>query len=184
VADSAVIRDYQPMMRRVQTYLLAAFSLATLGAAAPGPSEVALSGDVPNNATLTVAELEKLGPETASWSDNDQSHAVYGVVLEKILAQAGFAPGPKGKGVSTRDKRAGLKKILRVSAADGFEAIFSLGELLEEVGNTKAMLIWKMDGKPLPASAGVFRVVVLTDKEPSRSIYKVSTMEVIDMRKK
>jgi DMSO/TMAO reductase YedYZ molybdopterin-dependent catalytic subunit len=67
-------------------------------------------------------------------------------------------------------------------ARDGFQAVFSCAELAEEMGATKAMLIWKIDGKPLAPEQGPVRIVVLTDKEASRSVYGVEKLEVIDLR--
>jgi hypothetical protein len=37
-------------------------------------------------------------------------------------------------------------------------------------------------GKPLPADRGPLRLVVLTDKEPSRSVHSVNRLEVLDLR--
>jgi hypothetical protein len=41
---------------------------------------------------------------------------------------------------------------------------------------------WKIDGKPLPADRGPLRLVVLTAKEPSRSVYGVRKLEGLDLR--
>jgi hypothetical protein len=40
------------------------------------------------------------------------------------------------------------------------------------------------DGKPLPEDRGPLRLVVLTDKEPSRSIYNLRKLEILDLRGK
>ena len=74
-----------------------------------------------------------------------------------------------------------LPLAVRASAADGFEAVFSCAELFESMGATRAMIVWKVDGKPLAADRGPLRLVVLTDKEPSRSIHGLRTIEVLDL---
>lgn len=50
------------------------------------------------------------------------------------------------------------------------------------MGPTRALLVWKMDGKPLPETMGPFRLVVLTDQEPSRSVFQLVKLEIIDLR--
>jgi hypothetical protein len=40
---------------------------------------------------------------------------------------------------------------------------------------------WEVDGKPLSPEEAPFRIVVTTDKEPSRSLYKLTRLEVVDL---
>jgi hypothetical protein len=81
------------------------------------------------------------------------------------------------------EKRSGWKKIVVASAADGFQAVFSCAEIAEQMGPTRVMVVFSLDGKPLAAGKGPLRLVVLTDKEPSRSLYQLSSLEVVDVRK-
>ena len=69
------------------------------------------------------------------------------------------------------------------AARDGFQAVFSAAELTEGMGKTQVLLIWMLDGKPLPADAGPLRLVVLSDGEPSRSLFQLSRIDVVDMRR-
>lgn len=50
------------------------------------------------------------------------------------------------------------------------------------MGPTRALVVWKIDGQPLPPGTGPFRIVVLTDQEPSRSVFAVAKLEVLDLR--
>jgi hypothetical protein len=77
--------------------------------------------------------------------------------LNRILTRFGFEPGTMGKDVPKHEKRKGWRMAIRASAPDGFEAILSCAEV------------------PL-------RLVVLTDKQPSRSVYGVRKLEVLDLR--
>jgi DMSO/TMAO reductase YedYZ molybdopterin-dependent catalytic subunit len=133
-----------------------------------------------NGTQLDLDQLKKLGTETADWSVHGQAHKVTGVPLEKVLQKAGFEAGRMGKDVPPKEKRAGLKKIVIATASDGFEAIFSAGELLSEVGNTRVLVVWEIDGKPLSEREAPLRIVVLTDKDPSRSLYKLQSLEIAD----
>jgi DMSO/TMAO reductase YedYZ molybdopterin-dependent catalytic subunit len=161
----------------VGTTLLAGSVLA----APPAPG-VALTGAVPKPMSFAQKDLQALGTVTESWTEHGTSHQVSGVPLDKVLAAAGFAPGVMGKEVPKREKRAGWKMALRVTATDGFQAVFSCAELWEGMGATRALLVWDVDGKPLGPELGPFRIVVLTDREPSRSVHNVTKLEVLDLR--
>jgi DMSO/TMAO reductase YedYZ molybdopterin-dependent catalytic subunit len=46
----------------------------------------------------------------------------------------------------------------------------------------RALVAWEIDGKPVSPEEAPFRLVVTTDKEPARSIYKLVRLEVVDLR--
>jgi DMSO/TMAO reductase YedYZ molybdopterin-dependent catalytic subunit len=141
-----------------------------------------IGGALPKTGTLKLAELEAMAPVAATWSMHGERHQISGVPVERVLTRFGFEPGPMGKEVPKREKRRGWRLAVRASAADGFEAIFSCAEVFESMGATRAMIVWKLDGKPLASDRGPLRLIVLTDKEPSRSIYGLRKLEVIDLR--
>ncbi len=102
--------------------------------------------------------------------------------MSKVLDAAGFSPGANGRDVPKTEKRAGWKMALRVTGADGYQTIFSCAELAEAMGPTRAYLVWQVDGAPVRGARGPFRIVVLTDREASRSVQSVTTLEVLDLR--
>ena len=169
------------MSQTVSLALLALLS-ATSASAAPAPTVLAVSGDLPRIGALSMAELEALGPTSSTWTAHGEKHEVQGVALEKVLSHFGFDPGPMGKDVPRREKRRGWRMVVIASAPDGFQAVLSCAEIFESMGATRALVIWKIDGKPLPADRGPLRLAVLTDKEPSRSIYDLRTVRVMDLR--
>jgi DMSO/TMAO reductase YedYZ molybdopterin-dependent catalytic subunit len=140
-------------------------------------------GDVEKPGTLQLAELEAMGPTSASYTVHDHTQTVIGVPLHKVLARYGVVPGPMSKTMAPADKRPGYKKVVVASAPDGFQAVFSLAELSEGMGKTQVLVVWKADGKPLPPAQGPLRLVVLTDGEPSRSVHQLRTLDVTDMRR-
>ena len=144
-------------------------------------TQVELAGDIPTPGLITREELLALGPVEASWSAHGQTHQVRGVRVDKLLAARGFVAGKMGKDVPKAEKRAGWRKLLLVTAADGYQALLSSAEIFEEMGPTRALLIWELDGQPLPAEQGPLRLVVTTDREPSRSIFAVRRLELIDL---
>jgi DMSO/TMAO reductase YedYZ molybdopterin-dependent catalytic subunit len=123
-----------------------------------------------------------MSPVTATWSAHGQKHEVRGVPLDKLLTRFGFEVGAMGKDVPKQEKRKGWRMVVVASAADGFQAVLSCAEFFESMGATRSLVAWKVDGKPLPAGRGPLRLVVLTDKEPSRSIYGLRQLEVVDLR--
>jgi len=100
---------------------------------------------------LTQADLETLGPTTAEWTSHGEK------------------------------KHPGDRKVLLATGADGYTAVFRTAELVEAIGPTRALRVWKIDGKPLPKEQGDFRLVVLTDKEGARCVYQLVKLELIDV---
>lgn len=162
-----------------RSLLLAAWLLIPSVALADAPS-LEVAGALPKTGKLTLKELEAMKPEKASWTNHGKQHEVEGVPVSKVLAAFGFTPGPMSKDMPPTEKRLGYKKVLVATAKDGFQAVFSCAELAEGMGATRALLVWKVDGKPLPPEQAPFRLVVLTDQEPSRSPWAVVKIEVID----
>jgi hypothetical protein len=154
-----------------------------LALAAPSATAgLAVAGDLPRTGTLAVADLAKMAPEAFEVDGNSGKHRARGVRLDRILTHFGFSPGDMGKGESLRDKRAGWKKVVRATAADGFEAAFSCAELSDQMGPTRAYVVFELDGKPLAPDMGPLRLAVPTDKEPSRSLRQLVRVEVLDLR--
>ncbi len=193
-------------MRRLGPALVALLSLASSSARADAPPEAGsaaqrapgaaaaaqgdaleLSGELPRPGPVTVDELKSLGAQEATWTAHGEEHRVLGVRLDKLLRARGFTPGPMGKvagkEVPKSEKRAGWRRVVLATAADGYQALFGCAEIDAEMGPTQALLIWQLDGKPLPAGQGPLRLVVLTDREPSRSIYAVRKLELLDVPK-
>lgn len=182
------MRDFPAPARRSLAAL--SFSLlldagsAVAAAPAPPPAEaIQVRGEVSAPGPLTVAELQKLGAISATWTVHGKSRTVVGVPLAKALERFGVVPGPMSKEMAPADKRPGYKKAIVASAADGFQAVFSLAEVTEGMGKTQALLVWQLDGQPLPAEQRPLRLIVLSDGEPSRSIYRLQRLDVVDLRK-
>jgi DMSO/TMAO reductase YedYZ molybdopterin-dependent catalytic subunit len=149
--------------------------------AAPAPAaSVRVEGALPNSATLTKADLEKLGAVTVPWTSHGQTHQVTGVRVDTVLVSLGFTPGPMGKDVSVKEKVKGYRQVLVATARDGFQAVFSCAEVSQGMGPTAAYIVWQVDGQPLSAEVGPLRLVVTTDGEPARSIRQLSQLHVSD----
>lgn len=148
-----------------------------------GPEQISIAGDLPRTGHLSQEDLEKLGPVDIEFTLKEGTHTFRGVPVDKVLEHFGFDKGPETPETPPREKRTGWRKVLVASAPDGFQAVFSCAEVVQSMGATKAYLAWKMDGKDLPTDAGPFRLVVPSDQERARSIYRLNRIDVVDMQK-
>ena len=153
------------------------------GGSPPVPS-VAVRGDLPRSGTVTFPELEKLAPVEVTWKHHEKSYQFTGVPLETVVAQFGLTSGEKSETVSKSEKRSGYKFVIVASSPDGYQAVYSFAEIAATNGTpSKVFLVWKLDGKPLPEDMGPFRLVSTTDGEGARSVYHLSSLDIVDMRK-
>ena len=143
---------------------------------------VVVDGELIKGASLSVKELQAIGAVTIDWSDKRGAHKVTGVRLDKVLLSLGFTEGATGPRVDPKLKHQGLRGAVIATAADGFEAVFSIGELLETLGATTALIVWEMDGQPLAPNLGPFRLVVSTDKGSSRALHQLTSLRVVSLK--
>src|SRR5262249_61347725 len=107
------------------------------------------------------------GEETGTTGGATQR--VRGVPLQKTLAEVGVERGERGPSLAPPKKVRGLRQAVVVTARDGFQSVFSVGELWPGVGPTRVLVVDQVDGKPLDAAEGPLRLLVLTDQAPSPS---------------
>jgi hypothetical protein len=125
-----------------------------------------------NHQAVSVEALEKLGLQKAQWTEKGVVHVVEGVPMEAVLGSV----EPADAGV--RPKHASWRQVVLARASDGYSAVFSSGEIAAGLGNTKVLVVTRQDGAPLSGKLGRFRLAVLTDKEPARSIFQLESLEV------
>jgi len=152
------------------------------GSPAASVPTLRLQGALPRPATLTVTDLEAIGGEIVEWTFRDQHHVYRGLRLDHLLTAHGFEPGPGGAAVPPAERRAGWRRVLVASGADGVFAVFTLAELMPEMGPSRAFVVWRRDDQPLPDDEGPLRLVVPTDAKGSRGVRGLIGLEVFDMR--
>ncbi len=144
---------------------------------------IEVRGDLTQPGRLTPADLAALPRVTATWKIHEKTHTVVGVALEQVLRRFGWEPGVMSKTVPPTEKRAGYKRVVVDTAQDGFQAVFSAAELAQGMGPSQVLLVSTVDGKPLPPEQGPLRLVVPSDGEPSRSLYQIARIDLVDMRR-
>lgn len=151
--------------------LLAALSLG-LNAA-----ELTVKGDIASPLVLKTDEIAQMPHETVSIPDHDGSSASYeGVPLREILRKAGVPFGKDLRGKA-------LASYIIAKAKDGYEVVFSLGELDAAFGNESILVADKVGGKPLFEYQGPLRLVCPNDKAGARSVRMLETIELVRLQK-
>ena len=78
---------------------------------------------------------------------------------------------------------AALATYVLASASDGYQVLFSIGELDPAMTDGQFLLADKADGKPLFGENGAFRLVIPKDKRGARSVRMLAKLEVVQLRK-
>lgn len=132
----------------------------------PAPS-MKISGEITKPLTLSATDLAKMKHITAILKDHDgKAYSYKGVAIQDILGLAGVTTGKQLRGKN-------LGKYLLVKCADNYQVVFSLAELDSSFTDRVVILADELEGKPLPAGKGPFRLVVPGEKKPARSCFQV-----------
>jgi DMSO/TMAO reductase YedYZ molybdopterin-dependent catalytic subunit len=139
--------------------------------------KLVVTGDVPTPVTLTAADLAAMPRETVEVTEQDGTQTTYeGVPLQEVLKKAGIGFGNQLRGKD-------LAGYVLASAKDGYQVVFSLGELDPTLGGLHVLVADKRDGKPLFEYQGPARLVLPNDKAGARSVRMLEKIEVVKLRK-
>jgi DMSO/TMAO reductase YedYZ molybdopterin-dependent catalytic subunit len=138
--------------------------------------KLTISGDIPNPVTLTKADLAKFARTSVKISDEGADTVYEGVLLYDVLKQAG-APLDKqlmGKALAT---------YFLAEARDGYQVVYTLGEIDPNFGGNKIIIADTINGKPLFDYQGPLRLVVPSDKKGARGIRMLDKITIVRLRK-
>jgi DMSO/TMAO reductase YedYZ molybdopterin-dependent catalytic subunit len=139
-------------------------------------AKLSVSGDISTPLTISAADLATMPRETIELAEDDGAKFKYeGVAVQEVLKKAGIPMG------AIRGKN--LAAYILASAKDGYQVVFSLGELDPTFGNEKVLIVDKRDGKPLFGYQGPLRLVVAGDKAGARDVRMLEKIEVVRLRK-
>ncbi len=165
------------LMNYIRPALLAAFCAALVSAQSPAPATLAITGDIPAPVTLTAADIAAMPHETVTVPEQDGTKIDYqGVPLREILKRAG---APSGKDVRGK----ALSTYILAKAHDGYQVVFTIGEVTPEFGNASILVADQRDGKPLFGYQGPLRLVCPNDKAGARSVRMLETLEIVRLQK-
>jgi len=157
-------------------FLLLILLSALAAVARQASPSISVSGDVKQQLTLTAADLAAM-PRAKAVTDNNGVQTTYeGVWLSDVLKKAGVPLGPGLRGPA-------LAGYVLGSASDGYQVVFSIGELDPDMTDSQYLLADTANGKPLFGENGAFRLVIPKDKRGARSVRLLSRIEVVQLRK-
>jgi hypothetical protein len=167
-------------MRSLTTLLTAtALTFAPLpraiaqGAPVSTPPAVEVRGS-PRPVTLTAAMLASLPRAQVTTVNNGIRTTYDGVWLSDVLTHAGVALGPALRGRA-------LASYVLATAADGYQVLFSLGELDPAITDGRVLLADTADGRPLYGESGSFRLVIPGDKRGARAVRALSSLTLVTL---
>jgi hypothetical protein len=135
-----------------------------------------LRGDLPNPRRIDASELNKLPRvEVRAIDPHDPSREIIysGTPLAEVL---------KAGGLRRDSGMACIREIVTttvlVEAVDGYQALFSLAELLPELTDRVILLADTKDSQLLPPPEGPFRIIVCGEKRQARWACQVKAMTV------
>ena len=154
-------------------YLFFSIPAVVFGQQAPS---ISITGAVKEPLSLNAADLAAM-PRAKATTDNNGIQTVYeGVLLSDILKKAGVPLGPGLRG-------AALSGYVLATASDGYQVVFSIGELDPDMTTGQYLLADTANGKPLFGENGSFRLVIPTDKRGARSVRLLTKIEVVQLKK-
>ena len=152
-------------------------SLDATQAAAPAPAAtLKVAGDVGTPLTLTPADVKALPRTTVITQDEGRTVKYEGVLVGELLKRAGTPVGAELRGDA-------VASYIIASASDGYQVVFSLAELDPAFTGSEIIVADTVDGKPLFAYQGAFRIVAPKDLRGARSIRMLETITVVRLKK-
>jgi hypothetical protein len=140
-------------------------------------STLSVAGDVRTPLTITPAELKAMVRTGVEVKDEDGRTVKYeGVLVGELLKRAGATLGSDMRGNA-------MTTYVLASASDGYQVLFSLAELDPAFTSSDIIVADTVDGKPLFAYQGPFRIVSPRDTRPARSIRMLQRLEVVRLKK-
>ena len=139
-------------------------------------ASIQVTGAVKQPLALTADDLAKMPRASVRTTSNGMETVYEGVWLHEVLKKAGVPQGNELRGKA-------LASYVLAEAQDGYQVVFSLGELDPAFIDNQILLADTANGKPLFGAQGRFRLVVPKDKPGARSIRMLTKIEVVQLRK-
>jgi DMSO/TMAO reductase YedYZ molybdopterin-dependent catalytic subunit len=157
----------------ISLVLVVARTGEALAQTAPATAELRISGAVTTPLVLTIADLKNMPRRKLSVVNphDKKTEAYEGVLLEELLRKAGVPQGENLRGSS-------MATYVLAEAADGYRVVFSLAELDSGILDSDVIVADTMDGAPLGANQGPFRLVAPHEKRPARWVRMLKSITV------
>ncbi len=133
-------------------------------------------GDVGTALSLAPGDLKSLPRTRVEIKEDGRTLTYEGVVVAEILKRAGVPLGSELRGDA-------IATYVVASATDGYQVVFSIGELDPDFTSNDIIVADTIDGKPLFAYQGSLRIVAPKDSRGARSIRMLTRLEVVRLKK-
>jgi len=141
-------------------------------ASAATRTAIVVSGEDGKTQRFDLAALAQLPQHTVHAEAHGKNVECSGPNLIDVLGTVGAASGEALRGKS-------LALYARISAADGYRAVFALAELDPAFRTDVAIVTASCDGHALDAKDGPFRLVVPGEKRPARWVRQVTAIDLL-----
>ncbi len=140
------------------------------------PTALTVAGDVASPLALARADLAGMTRTRVELRDGAKTTTYEGVLVSEILAKAGVPLGPSLHG-------ADLTQAVLASASDGYQIVFSIGELDPALSRSEIIVADTADGHGLAAPQGPLRLVVPKDTRGARSVRMLERLDVVRVKR-
>lgn len=139
--------------------------------AAAGPLKVVFGG---KSAEWTSARIAMLPHTTITvYNEHARTNQAYsGVPLTDLLVSLGVPAKPRGKD---------FKLYVVAEGSDGYQVVYSIGEVSPDVHDGTVLVADAVDGKPLENN-GLFQLVATGEKRPARWVRNLVAIRVLTAR--
>jgi DMSO/TMAO reductase YedYZ molybdopterin-dependent catalytic subunit len=148
---------------------------ASLLRAQERPQIVRVTGAVKQALTVSADDLAKMPRASVRTMNNGMETVYEGVWLHEVLKRAGVPQGGELRGKA-------LAGYVLAEAQDGYQVVFSLGELDPTFTDNEILLADTANGKPLFGEQGRFRLIVPKDKLGARAVRMLTKLEIVQVR--
>ena len=149
------------------------FCQIAIAQTSPASAQLKIGGAVSTPLTLTATDLKNM-PRTTLHVTNpheNKSETYEGVLLEELLRRAGVAQGDQLRGKL-------MTPYVIAEAEDGYKVVFALAELDSGMTSSEILVADTVDGAPIDAKRGPFRLVAPHDKRPARWVRMLKSITV------
>ncbi len=157
-------------------FLVCGLLAAGFVVAQEAPNTLQITGAVKQALTLSAEDLAKMPRASVRTTNNGMETVYEGVWLHEVLKKAGVPQGGELRGKA-------LAGYVLAEAQDGYQVVFSLGELDPSLIDNEILVADSANGKALFGAQGRFRLVAPKDKPGARSVRMLTKIEVVQLRK-
>lgn len=136
--------------------------------------QLKIGGAVSTPLDLTFADLKMMPRKTIRVlnAHNHKTEVYEGVPLEALLQKAGVPQGEALRGSL-------MSSYVLAEAGDGYRVVFSLAELDSGIIDSEILVADSLDGAPLGANEGPFKLVAPHEKRPARWVRMLKSLTVV-----